>query len=388
VGETIVLGASVAEVLLERYGFGWLRFAGPLINVLSYDALNACTTDPPTMVDLTPDEANALLSLQLGGDFASGLAKLGDIVLNLAWHEYCQCSSFGTPPLIAQPAPPGLTVALPTGECGTFTGELVAMQCASPNFVFYLLGEGHQNPSGSTRSNPASLWIPAGATSVRATVTLTDSLNALTGASIDWFNASNVNISNSGVGMCFPGSPQTLEMAIPAGAVRFGVQVGVQCSPPVLQHAFASVAFYCGGSNPSAPAGGCCPPDPLTAEMTRQTWELVRLIQRQLVPFAYLSSTEHASLTGNGSFAVQGLVGIRVELESWGDIVGEYSGDPDVLTGAGWFNWGNADGVSAREWISAEQQVSFPAAAGQYTAVHYSFGLGVTGRITELVREP
>jgi hypothetical protein len=146
---------------------------------------------------------------------------------------------------------------------------------------------------------------------------------------------------------------------------------------------------YCGGADPDSPVEPCSQSDPLWLQPQLDRIEaLVTLIQRQAVPFAYVPSSEHSGLTGEGSISVQGLIGARIELTSWEANVGELAGDPDVIAGAGWINWGNSDGVTTREFLSAQSQVSLPAAAGQYTELHYSLALGVVATITELEREP
>ena len=63
-------------------------------------------------------------------------------------------------------------------------------------------------------------------------------------------------------------------------------------------------------------------------------------------------------------------------------------GEELKLAGAGLNKWGSADGVTTREFITAEDLISFPIAAGAMTAIHYSLPLGATATITELTREP
>jgi len=116
--------------------------------------------------------------------------------------------------------------------------------------------------------------------------------------------------------------------------------------------------------------------------------ELVTLIQRQAVPFAYIFSTAHSGLSGEGHVDVQGLLGVRVVLDAIGTGVGAESGDPDEIFEAGWITWGNDDGSTKREWITHSPFISMPAVAGQYTRVGYTLGQGVSATITEIVREP
>lgn len=115
---------------------------------------------------------------------------------------------------------------------------------------------------------------------------------------------------------------------------------------------------------------------------------LVTLIQRQEVPFGYLTGTVHSGLTGNGDFAVSGILGLFVSLSSVPNSVGEEAGDPVTLFDAGWINVGDSSGWRSRERIRSQQWVHFPQAAGEVTRVGYSLNPLVTATITELRREP
>ena len=146
--------------------------------------------------------------------------------------------------------------------------------------------------------------------------------------------------------------------------------------------------FFCGGTTAGQPLQPCCPPDEATQNSLQALMQLVTLIQRQTAPFSYVLGTAHAGLSGNGSFSVQGLLGCKVQIDAFSSQVGLEGGDPDVVWQGGWINWGNADGVSPRQFIASSPMVSLPTAAGQFTSVHYSLPPGVVVTITELVREP
>jgi hypothetical protein len=143
---------------------------------------------------------------------------------------------------------------------------------------------------------------------------------------------------------------------------------------------------YCNGANPGAVTN--CGLDPRIVPLLERIGQLVELIQRQAVPFAYVEGDVHSGLTGNGELDVQGLIGVLLELTTVPQYVGLEDGTPDVVFDAGWLNWGNADGYSAREQIRSVDFLSLPAVAGQYTKLAYSLTPGVVATITELVREP
>lgn len=117
-------------------------------------------------------------------------------------------------------------------------------------------------------------------------------------------------------------------------------------------------------------------------------YELVTLIQRQAVPFAYVSGATHAGLTGHGGFAVQGILGLCVTFTGGGSVIGTEIGTPDTLFDVGWVNVGDGNGYRSRERIRSNPWVYFPQAAGEITLVGYTLNPLVTAAIIELKREP
>jgi hypothetical protein len=116
--------------------------------------------------------------------------------------------------------------------------------------------------------------------------------------------------------------------------------------------------------------------------------DLVKLIQRQQVPFAYVQGTDHPGLTGKGEISVQGLWGVKITPSNVPPGTGVDIGDPDTLWLDSWINWGNADGWSAREFLRSSPYISTPNFAGQYTKIGYSLEPQLTVDLRELVREP
>jgi hypothetical protein len=130
-----------------------------------------------------------------------------------------------------------------------------------------------------------------------------------------------------------------------------------------------------------------CAADPAVLDLLGQIMQLLLLVQRQGVPFATINGAAHTALTGNGSIAVQGLIGARVELTTLPGWVGQESGSPNVLFETGWINWESPSGFTDREFLSANPLVTYPPLAGVYTALHYSIPAGIVATITELRRE-
>lgn len=182
--------------------------------------------------------------------------------------------------------------------------------------------------------------------------------------------------------------------------------------------------FYCrctpspGGGSPdpvdyplptpvSGPASGTAPPITVNCDDTaictllnqivRQLTALqlqvtsersdVQLIQRQKVPFAYVPGTLHTGLTGSGTLAVQGILGLSIDSTS----IPSYLSS-DMAPVQSWFklgevSWGTSDGWQARRVVTHNPHL-FLDIDGDVTGVAYDFEPGVVANILELLREP
>jgi hypothetical protein len=114
---------------------------------------------------------------------------------------------------------------------------------------------------------------------------------------------------------------------------------------------------------------------------------MTTLIQRQIVPFAYISGTAHAGITGNGTIAVSNVLGLKVAFTTKPSRLGADSGDPINLWGAGWINAGTADGFGPRIWVTSDPMILKPLSA-DITVIGYSIPTDCVLTITELLREP
>lgn len=113
----------------------------------------------------------------------------------------------------------------------------------------------------------------------------------------------------------------------------------------------------------------------------------IDLIQRQIVPFAYIPGTSHNGLQGSGSFAVQGILGLRVSLTSVPAYLGVKGTASPTIFEAGYITVGTPDGDLRSEPIYKEQYVMLDISPA-VTSVTYDLAPGVTASILELVREP
>lgn len=380
VAETIIFGAGELATLLEQSGNPWLVFAAPLLGVISYDAINLCQTDPPTIPTFTKAEANAVLGLTLGADFTSGIAKFRDLVYVLIWNQLCQCTSAPqpTPPPPVQP-PSGFAVQTTKNYCAEDTSH-----------------ESGQQFSASGQGNVTIGTVGAGATSVEwfGTVTPQSGINFNPNFTLSFRNGLSGGAGIHPIGtVSLPQSGAfSYVFAVPQG---FGTTSISSVYNPVSSSSGVVLISWDVGSNCGSASNQCCPPDPQIANLVNQINDLanqiltaVTLVQRQAVPFAYVPGTAHNGLSGHGELSVSGLLGAKITpsaIPSWAGVV---SGDPDALWLDSWINWGNADGWTSREFLRASPYVSLPQLAGQFTKIGYSLAPGLTVDLVELLREP
>jgi hypothetical protein len=110
------------------------------------------------------------------------------------------------------------------------------------------------------------------------------------------------------------------------------------------------------------------------------------LIQRQKVPFAYVAGTLHSGLTHSGQFAVQGILGLSVQLTTVPLGIGETSDDPIVYFRAGWVATGTPDGW--RRSVTISHNPMWIDVEPDDTLVGWTFTEGVVANIEEFRREP
>lgn len=381
---TVDYSAGLLASIFAAYDIAWLIPIIPLVGLAPLVLTTFCGADPPAIVALTAAEANALLQFQFGtADFTSGLAKFTNIALNTIWYDACQCNSGAAPTAFPSLPPPStvpvqqlprptlptvcqtpLTLAFNTGTAGTFS----------------YLGNGNQ-------SNPNPAYPTSRPLAHRVTVTL-DAAHIATASPIAvdmaYFSSSG-RIATVPVPSVDPLTWQAV-IQIPPTAIFSTIEVN-------LAHSFSggtgsmSIEMFC---NTTVANGGsaCCPPDETTQAQLAFLVDMVKLIQRQNAPFAYVPGTVHAGLTGNGELSIQGLIGVKLQPTAIGSEIGQELADPIEYFDMGWFAWGSSDGFDNRIRLTHSPQTSLPAAAGVYTKLGYSFPPGTVVTITELIREP
>lgn len=371
--------AGLLAAIFAAFDIVWLIPVIPLVGLAPLTLTTFCDSTLPPAPTFTANEANAILQLNFTSpDFASGLSKAKDAILNAIWSYSCHCQTVA-PVSYSPPAPPSGTGIFTTppglsGPCGATDG------LNAPAVV------GDVNCLDVWTIDPldfqgVSLGISFTLTAVQHAVR--SAFKALP-SGVGFINASIA--SSNGCGNYFRGGFDIRNL---------NSVTGVNCiatekydSTGNLTDRLLHLDVYCGGQTPGSSAQPCCPPDTATQSYLDAILALTTLIQRQTAPFAYIAGTTHTALTGNGTISVQGLLGAKINPTTIPGYAGVAIGDPDTLWLDSWINWGNGDGWTAREFLRSAPHISLPAAAGQFTTIGYSLAPGLVVDITELQREP
>lgn len=371
-----VSSAAIAQQL-ENRGKGWIRQLVPLLVLPPLETQQLCTTDPPGFVDMSAAEVyNAVVSLNLTGDVAAAKAKLVQNIATFAWYALCECASVATPEppavTITQPDPMPLPVNdTPVPACQTFTSVQDVLAGANTSTVL---------PSVYGRN---VTWV-----SVEVSSTTVD---ANQGSTVTLYgvatNGAELAVQSGTIGPGFGGTDQTFSGPVTvANLDHFRIAVHAAGSTGVTEHLVVTVAAYCGGQLPTDVQQPCLP-DPTVAAQLDKLLQLVTLIQRQSVPFAYVPGTRHVGLVGSGQIAVQGLIGISVILTTVPAYLGNIAGDPPELFDVGYVTMGTADGFTRSCRIDHNPTLIFPVSAA-VTTIGYTLEPNVVADVLELVREP
>lgn len=383
-GRFVYMAPAQIGALLNNIPTRWAVVFAGAIGSITYDLQTFCTTDPPADPGMTAEDWVALLNPFTLSDAVLARSRFRDWLGHYLWDTFCKCDNGTVPtPFTPPSAPadlpavndPGVGPTYPTDQaCASGVHQFV--QAASNTSVYF-------GPITPLPSGAATCMVDADFSALATTNGTLSATVRFGTVGYSGYPSAQFPSSQPTAYLDTTGVHNTGALAVPSGATAWWWAIGGSNITPTPITVDATASIYCGGAVPT-PA----PADPFTQLMLDQILQLVTLIQRQSVPFAYVFGAEHSGLSGSGHLDVQGLLGVKVQLDTWGGGVGTESADPDEWFNAGWITWGNADGSTKREWITHSPFVSLPAEAGQFTRVGYTLGSGVTATITELVREP
>lgn len=369
--------AGLLAAIFAAYDLAWLIPIIPFVGLAPLTLSTFCGSDPPAVPTFTSAETNAVLKLQFGPDFDSGLAKLKDLVLNVIWYDACHCTSGALVPLTPPAMPVGTPVfqppvpptntpcdSVPQRTVTSFVGPSPGLLTSKPiTYVVFRWTNTILGGAGGTYQVNLGQWFS----------------QANPGPTLTFLAQTQYFIS--------PGESQKQVVKVAAGTnfVRPDVTFSSGSGTSTIQY---SIDGYCGDAPPGAIETPCCPPDLATQASLDLILKMVTLIQRQSVPFAYLASTAHAGISGTGSIAIQGLLGVKVEVTTLPASLGVSGTSPAEHFDLGFITFGTTDGYPHSIRLEHQVQLMLPARCSVFTTLAYDLHPGVQVTITELLREP
>lgn len=369
--------AGLIAAIFAAYDLAWLIPVIPFVGLVPLTLATFCGNDPPAIPTFTAAEVDALVNQKLGADWLSGLAKLTDLVLNAIWYDACRCTSGALVPF----APPVQPAGSPTYQPPVPPNVL---PCSTWSAVSSFCD------TGSLFKGTAVPDVGTFPTGVLLHMVGTDCGAGTPAGTFNWVwtfkDASNATIATSTYSLT---GSQTLDafVAVPPGTVGVNLNHNQTSGSRGQQIIGSTAAFYCSSQVPGAQQP-CCPPDVATQATLDAILKMVTLIQRQAVPFGYVTGTVHAGLSGAGAVSISGLLGVKVAITTLPTPLGSEGTSPPKHFDAGWITFGTIDGFPQSYRLEHNPQVYLPSRCSAFTDLDYDLAPGVVVTITELLREP
>jgi hypothetical protein len=115
--------------------------------------------------------------------------------------------------------------------------------------------------------------------------------------------------------------------------------------------------------------------------------QLVTLIQRYHVPFAYVRGATHSAQTGRGSFQIPRSIGIDVEITAHTQTRPPLEGNPNYIWDQGWMSIMTGDGMIQEKRISQTNLIWQPPLMQEATVFGFELNPGTVANFTELYAE-
>lgn len=375
--EFVQYTSALLAGIMGVYDMAWLIPVIPLLQLAPLELSAFCATDPPAEPTFTSAETNALLQLQFGGDFDSGLSKFRDLLLSMLWRETCDCDSGSPAPFSPPSIPAGTPITQYVPVSNTPCGQVASFSAASPT---------HWANGGSLNSSIGGVTPTVGVTSAIVTFhtvgttgggwSVPITLTARDSSFLQVGPASTITLPPTGT--------TAITMPIPAGTIFIQAQWSGPGGASKVDDVWWTIDYFCGDTLGTS---GTCATDPLVSSILDNILRQVNLIQRQQVPFAYVDGDSN-SVSGTGEISLQGVLGARIDLTTIPARVGTSAGTPDELFDIGFIRWGDTSGWGPAVRIDTDPLIHLPAQAGIYTRLGYTLTPGVIATITTLLREP
>lgn len=361
-----------------------------LPNITIDDVSTFCSTDPPAIIS-TPSTTD-FLNLLTGGNLAASLAVtdfISRILKQYLWRELCQCG-VGSPTAVSPPSNPG---NLPSVNNPTLVSPAKPDACfdITSSTVTFTPGGSLQrtivdvtgNGGGVTGPTTRGYWVQWDTTVATSTVftPLTLAYHVL-----DVHSPSNTVYFSGSYTLSTP-QTKTLLIAVPSGATQVDYTVNAGATG-ISSTEFTRTRLWCSESSPTL--ANCCSNGPdTTNQKLAQIMNLVTLIQRQRVPYAYIDGATHSGLTGAGTLTIpNGLIGLRITVTTNPPYTGMAGSNPTAIFDVGYASVGDSTGWNDVQPIKRSPWIWFPEDMSSWTRVGYNLNPGVVVSITELEAEP
>lgn len=401
---TFLVPAGAAANYIGNAGGVWASVIAAAIGVKTYDAVNACTSDPPGWpTPLTTDEVFDLTIWAIGtADWASGIAKLNQILDNVLWYALCECTGAATPAQPTFPAPPanvptsGPTGSVPSSRlcvdvltpvCGPSADPETSLGALdiSPQVLPYI---GAMSVINDIRGIPTVRYVSPSPsptlirTTIDGTGTAVQALNFWTQASGSLGTNGSLSLGTNQSGF---GTHVDSGLVTVAAFGHWAVTVSQENSVSTPQPATICVEVF-GASN--AANTGCCPADPQLLGLLQSILNTVTPIQRYKAPFAFTPGATHSGLTGTGSIAIPRSVGVTVTVTAYpaGNFIAD--GNPVYIYDLGWVSVSETGGMIQEHRLSRQQFTWLPDQCQLADHFNYFLRPGVTISVQELYAEP
>lgn len=405
VAQTVIFTTGALASLLNNRGGLWATVAAPLLGVLAYNATELCGSDPPAQPTISAAEYQALLELGPWNDLQTALGKLADLAAITIWHEMCECVS----PTATPAAPSGLW-NLPSGiTLPSFNGS-----CPQPR-LRVTASRVYTTGNLPTLTNITELVFPGYPTQqsvastgweVQTIIAVPSNWLQITGA-LDWVSSTSTPSGLGRVSVYLYGTNKVAFTGVNLDVSAAATHGTWPSSPPGLLDVSAAaylsvnalvpggsagrtemdVAYNITCSGVGAQPAGCCPPDPAVLALLQQLLSAVQLQQRWRLPFGTVDGPSHAG-SGSGTFAVDRVIGLRVEITAQPPGLRQSFGNPTYTFDLGWISVSDDGGMLQELRITRDSQQWFPQQMQLATVVGYALRSGVAATITELRSEP
>jgi hypothetical protein len=359
----------------------WLKPFLPFVKPFDIDTDQLCALGPPDWPAFDALQLAALLSGNPYAEAAAAGASVIQLVANILWQLQCQC----TPPEVTPPLnpAPGAPVDVPViNPPSIVTQPNDGIACLVDYPVSYT------SPALGVPTGGDYAQISYGSQDVRRIRALTNhvvsgSTHPQMTADIAWFAPGPILISRSPMVNIPPGQHAAFDFPVLPGSNKADLEIFTNSTSTDLVGGALEAFCGPGGAQPC-----CSGTDPRLLALLTRVDNLTTLMQRYSLPFASVPGVQHTALSGKGSFAVNDLLGLRLDVTAHTSSRPDLEGNPAYVWDQGWVSIVTGEGMIDEKRVSQTHLQWTPRLMQLAITVGYDFRPGTVVTITELKPEP